>query len=142
MAEGRLVVSEDYQNDASASTAVREAGIESGMSAPVHESGRPVGSLTVASYEPGRRYSSIERDMLLAFADHASLALSDARSIQAMREADAERIQARFRSLVEQLVGHDHRDRLRRARSSIASPSVERTLVLPEAATPAPRSRS
>ena len=70
------------------------------MAAPVHESGPSVGSLIVASYDSGRRYSSIERDMLLAFADHASLALSDARSIQAMREADAARIQARFRSLV------------------------------------------
>ena len=27
------------------------------------ESGRPVGSLTVASYQPGRRYSSIEREL-------------------------------------------------------------------------------
>jgi PAS domain S-box-containing protein len=131
MAEGRLVVSEDYQNDESASKLFKERGIQAGMSAPVHESGRPVGSLTVASYQAGRRYSSIERDMLLAFADHASLALSDARSIQAMREADAARIQARFRSLV-----NSSSDMITVIDSAgqivFASPSVERSLVLPE----------
>jgi PAS domain S-box-containing protein len=131
MAEGRLVVSEDYQSDEDASSVFRARGIRAGMSAPVHESGRPVGSLTVASYQPGRRYSSIERDMLLAFADHASLALSDARSIQAMREADAARIQARFRSLV-----NSSSDMITVIDSAgqivFASPSVERTLVLPQ----------
>jgi PAS domain S-box-containing protein len=131
IADGRLVVSEDYQEDEGASKLFLERGIQAAMSAPVHESGRPVGSLTVASYQPGRRYSSIERDMLLAFADHASLALSDARSIQAMREADAARIQARFRSLV-----NSSSDMITVIDSDgqivFASPSVERSLVLPE----------
>jgi PAS domain S-box-containing protein len=131
IAEGRLVVSEDYQGDENASSVFRDRGIRAAMAAPVHESGRPVGSLIVASHDPGRRYSSIERDMLLAFADHASLALSDARSIQAMREADAARIQARFRSLV-----NSSSDMITVIDSAgqvvFASPSVERTLVLPE----------
>jgi signal transduction histidine kinase len=35
----------------------------------------------------GRRYSHTEREVLLAFAQHASLALGDARIIEAMREA-------------------------------------------------------
>jgi PAS domain S-box-containing protein len=128
--EGRLIVSEDYQSDTRASSPFREHGIRAAMSAPVHESGRPVGALTVASYQPGRRYSSIERDMLLAFADHASLALSDARNIQAMREADAARIQARFRSLV-----NSSSDMITVIDSAgqivYASPSLERALVLP-----------
>jgi two-component system, cell cycle sensor histidine kinase and response regulator CckA len=131
MSEGRLVVSEDYQADENGASMFKGRGIQAGMSAPVHEAGRPVGSLTVASYQPGRRYSSIERDMLLAFADHASLALSDARSIQAMREADAARIQARFRSLV-----NSSSDMITVIDSGgqivFASPSVERALVLPE----------
>jgi PAS domain S-box-containing protein len=131
MSDGRLVVSEDYQRDDAASKLFRERGITAAMSAPVHEAGRPVGSLTVASYQPGRRYSSIERDMLLAFADHASLALSDARSIQAMREADAARIQARFRSLV-----NSSSDMITVIDSAgqivFASPSLERSLVLPD----------
>ena len=131
MADGRLVVSEDYQRDEAASGLFRDRGIRAAMAAPVHESGRAVGSLIVASNQPGRRYSSIERDMLLAFADHASLALSDARSIQAMREADAARIQARFRSLV-----NSSSDMITVIDSAgqivFASPSVERALVLPE----------
>ena len=131
LADGRLVVSENYQDDAYAAQTFRERGLRAVMSAPVHESGRTVGTLTVASYQPGRRYSSIERDMLLAFADHASLALSDARSIQAMREADAARMQARFRSLV-----NSSSDMITVIDSAgqivYASPSVERSLVLPD----------
>jgi PAS domain S-box-containing protein len=131
IADGRLVVSENYQEDAYAAQTFRERGLRAVMSAPVHESGRTVGALTVASYQPGRRYSSIERDMLLAFADHASLALSDARSIQAMREADAARMQARFRSLV-----NSSSDMITVIDSAgqivYASPSVERSLVLPD----------
>jgi PAS domain S-box-containing protein len=101
MAEGRLVVTEDYQGDPTALDSFKARGIQASMAAPVHEQGRIVGSLVVASYQPGRHYTAIERDMLMAFADHASLALSDSRRIEAMRERDAERIQARFRSLVQ-----------------------------------------
>ena len=132
MAEGQLVVTEDYQRDPSATARFKERGIEAGMGAPVHEQGRIVGSLIVASYQPGRRYTAIERDMLMAFADHASLALSDSRRIEAMRERDAERIQARFRALVQHssdmimVVASD-------ARILYVSPSVERTVELGEA---------
>jgi two-component system, cell cycle sensor histidine kinase and response regulator CckA len=101
LAEGRLVVSEDYQSDPTALDSYKERGLAACMGAPIFEQGRVVGSLVVASYKPGRRYSLIERDMLTAFADHASLALSDSRRIEAMRERDAERIHARYRSLVQ-----------------------------------------
>jgi len=134
MAEGRLVVSEEYQRDPTATARFKERGIEAGMGAPVHEQGRIVGSLIVASYQPGRRYTAIERDMLMAFADHASLALSDSRRIEVMRERDAERIQARFRALVQNssdmimVVAPD-------ARLLYVSPSVERAVELGEGAT-------
>jgi two-component system cell cycle sensor histidine kinase/response regulator CckA len=134
MAEGRLVVTEDYQRDPAGTARYRERGIEAGMAAPVHEQGRIVGSLVVASYQPGRRYTAIERDMLMAFADHASLALSDSRRIEAMRELDAERIQARFRALVQNssdmimVVAPD-------ARILYVSPSVQRTVDLEEGGT-------
>jgi PAS domain S-box-containing protein len=132
MAEGRLVVTEDYQRDPTAMERLKRRGIEASMAAPVHEHGRVVGSLVVASYQPGRRYTAIERDMLMAFADHASLALSDSRRIEAMRERDAERIQARFRALVQNssdmimVVSPD-------GRILYVSPSVERTVELTEA---------
>jgi PAS domain S-box-containing protein len=134
MAEGRLVVAEDYQRNPIATARYRERGIEAGMAAPVHEQGRVVGSLIVASYQPGRRYTAIERDMLMAFADHASLAMSDSRRIEAMRERDAERIQARFRALVQNssdmimVVAPD-------ASVLYVSPSVQRTVELEEGGT-------
>jgi PAS domain S-box-containing protein len=127
MAEGKLVVVQNYQHDPTGLDAYRDRGIESGMAAPVHEQGRVVGSLVVASYSRGRRYTAIERDMLMAFADHASLALSDSRRIEAMRERDAERIQARFRALVQN--SSDMITVIAPAGEILyASPSVERTL--------------
>jgi PAS domain S-box-containing protein len=105
-------------------------GIRAGMAAPVHELGRPIGAVVVASRHPGRRYSSIERDILVAFADHASLALSDSRKIQALREADAARMQARFSSLVKS--SSDMITVIDSAGEIVfASPSVERTLEPP-----------
>ena len=39
------------------------------------------------SYDPGRTYSRIEQEVLLAFAEQASLALKDARTVDAMHQA-------------------------------------------------------
>ena len=41
-----------------------------------------VGSLVVATHRPGRTYSQAERETLLAFAEHASLALTDAKTVE------------------------------------------------------------
>jgi diguanylate cyclase (GGDEF)-like protein len=57
------------------------------MAAPVHVNGEPVGCLLVCSSEESRRYSPPEQEALLALAEHASLALQDARAIDAMRKA-------------------------------------------------------
>jgi diguanylate cyclase (GGDEF)-like protein len=51
------------------------------MAAPVREEGRVIGSIVVASHRPGRRYGSDDQEVLLAFAEHASLALTDARMV-------------------------------------------------------------
>ena len=83
--------------------------------------------------KPDRRYSALEQDMLTVFADHASLALADSRRIEAMRERDAERSQARFRALVQ----HSS-DMITviapQGEILYASPSVARTLDLGEEA--------
>ncbi len=47
----------------------------------MREHGEVVGSLVVATHRAGRRYSKAEREMLVAFAEHASLALTDARTV-------------------------------------------------------------
>jgi len=86
VSEGRLVVFEDYVRCDGRLPAFVADGITSAMAAPVFEAGRIVGSLTVATRRPGRRYSEAERDVLQAFAEHASLALNDARTVEALRQ--------------------------------------------------------
>src|SRR4051812_33623796 len=82
IAENRLVVEEAYSSWERGLPAYRERGLQAAMAAPVHDNGVPVGSLTVASFRPGRRYTQTEREVLAAFAEHASLALSDARNFE------------------------------------------------------------
>ena len=62
-------------------------GLCAAMAAPVHENGAVVGGLFVASSTPNRAYSVADRECLLAFADHVSLAVTDAQTVQAMRDA-------------------------------------------------------
>jgi diguanylate cyclase (GGDEF)-like protein len=58
------------------------------MAAPVYERSRVVGSLGVASTEPGREYGAREQQALLSLAEHASLALNHARAVEeAVHEA-------------------------------------------------------
>jgi diguanylate cyclase (GGDEF)-like protein len=52
------------------------------MAAPVREEGRVIGSIVVASRRAGRRYGADDQEALLAFAEHASLALTDARMVR------------------------------------------------------------
>ena len=85
--ENRLVVWEDYARSGAALPVFVKDGLAAAMGAPVHEGSKPVGSLVVASYTQGRRYSHTEREVLQAFAQHAGLALGDARLVEAMREA-------------------------------------------------------
>ena len=71
--EGRLVVVEDGDGRAKAA-----------MAAPVHEQGEIVGALVVRSLEPARTYTRAEQGMLSTLAEHASLALTDARTVGTM----------------------------------------------------------
>ena len=83
-AEGRLVVVEDYAaDDAGTCPAFAADGIRAALAAPVHEHGR--GRRQPRGRHPPRRaarYSQAEREMLLAFAEHASLALNDAKTVE------------------------------------------------------------
>jgi diguanylate cyclase (GGDEF)-like protein len=56
------------------------------VSAPVHIHGVPAGAL-VASTRDGAPVGPVERSLLYSFAEHASLALTDARTVEAMQEA-------------------------------------------------------
>lgn len=57
------------------------------MAAPVHDSGTVTGSLLVGSYRPDRMYTSPDMQTLRAFAEHISLALTDANTVDRMHQA-------------------------------------------------------
>jgi signal transduction histidine kinase len=85
--ENRLVIMHEYDQVPTALQPLAREGLKAAMAAPVYERGEVAGSLVIASYKPGRRYSEVEQEVLLAFAQHASLALSDAKTVDAMLEA-------------------------------------------------------
>jgi diguanylate cyclase (GGDEF)-like protein len=78
MAADQVVVVSDYPNHASAIPILVEKGLQTAAAAPLRQDGRPIGSLVVASFTPGRKYSAIQLDALGAFAEHASMCLTDA----------------------------------------------------------------
>ena len=125
-AEERLVLMDDYAKDGGMGVFV-EHGIVAAMAAPVYDDGRLAGALTVASTVPGHVYSTAEQEMLLAFAEHASLALTDARRINARHAQVVREAEDRFRALVENstdvitVVGDD-------LLIEYQAPSVERAL--------------
>jgi diguanylate cyclase (GGDEF)-like protein len=77
-----LVVIEGYGDDDAAIPAFAESGVRSAMATPVREGGKVVGSLTVAREVEDHAYTEAEREILVAFAKHASIALTDARTVQ------------------------------------------------------------
>lgn len=88
IAEDRLVIIDDYETAPTAIAVLASDRLQAAMAAPVREYGRVVGSLVVATYHPGRRYSEGEQEALLSLAEHTSLALTDAKTVEAMREAE------------------------------------------------------
>lgn len=87
IAENRLVVIDDYSEPGRGIPTLAAERLSTAMAAPVREAGKVVGSLVVATYTLDRHYTEEEQEALLALAEHASLALTDARTVEAMREA-------------------------------------------------------
>ncbi|MBA2724498.1 MAG: GAF domain-containing protein [Actinobacteria bacterium] len=98
MLEDRLVVVTDYSHSERGIHALKEQGLEAAMAAPVRENGRAIGSLVVATYRADRTYKESEKEALLALAEHCSLAIADAKVVEAMR--DAEHAREMFLALV------------------------------------------
>ena len=82
--EDRLVVVDDYAAEGGAIPLFVDNDLQAAMAAPVHENGLVVGSLLVSSWKKGRRYDHDAQELLRAIAQHASLALSDAKTVNAM----------------------------------------------------------
>ncbi|MDA0185750.1 EAL domain-containing protein [Solirubrobacter phytolaccae] len=74
MPTGLVVLDEPDQPE------LRNEDAEAVMVAPVSRNGVRCGILTVASRHAGRRYGPDEREAMVAFAEHASVALTDARN--------------------------------------------------------------
>ena len=83
--ENRLVITDDYQHELGRADPQGHFGTHAAMAAPVHRDGAPVGVISVAALDPSRRFTEAEQEVLLAFAQHVSLALNDASAVHQMR---------------------------------------------------------
>jgi diguanylate cyclase (GGDEF)-like protein len=86
VSEDRLVMGEAGESAELLPDFVAE-GAKVALAVPVHEHGTVVGSLAVASADPERRFSPSDQETLLAYAEHASLALAAAKTVDTMRQA-------------------------------------------------------
>jgi diguanylate cyclase (GGDEF)-like protein len=82
--EGRLVAVDLHGQDSAAIAALGKAGLTACMAAPVYEGGEVLGSISTASYRPGRSYSAADQALLNTMAQQVSLALTDARIVSTM----------------------------------------------------------
>ncbi len=82
-----LVLAEAYPDSAIPLPSMVDDGVQASMAAPVFQGDDVVGSLVVATRVPGRRYTTSEQEMLVAFAEHVGLALNDARTVAALHQA-------------------------------------------------------
>ncbi|OLB73638.1 MAG: hypothetical protein AUI14_25785 [Actinobacteria bacterium 13_2_20CM_2_71_6] len=83
----RLVVMNDYAGDPNALPELVANQIVSAMAVPVHDSGRVVGSLAIGSFRPDRVYGQTDQEVLRVFGEHVSLAVTDAKTQEAMYQA-------------------------------------------------------
>jgi diguanylate cyclase (GGDEF)-like protein len=82
-----LVMVEDYIASPIAIPAVAATSLTAAMAVPVHENGTVVGSLAVATYAGPHAWDQQSQEVLSAFAEHVSLALTDAQTLAAMNQA-------------------------------------------------------
>ena len=105
VAEDRVVVMNDYASNPNALPSFAADKLSAAMGAPVRENGVVTGSLVVGTYDPERTYTKAEQDLLMALAEHASLAIMDARTVDAVQVAESKLIQAQKMEAVGQLAG-------------------------------------
>src|SRR3989440_248113 len=84
---GELVRTDDYPRSGYANPELVARGARAAMAAPVRENGAVVGSLVTVSFRPGHRFTEIQEQTLLAFADQVSIALSDAKTLATAQHA-------------------------------------------------------
>ncbi|MEV6306206.1 EAL domain-containing protein [Actinoplanes sp. NPDC051861] len=82
-----LVAVDDYANSPIAVPEVARAKLKSVMAVPVHENGVVVGAMFAGTVAARREWDKAAQEMLLAFAEHVSLAITDARTLREMSQA-------------------------------------------------------
>ncbi|HUB70756.1 MAG TPA: EAL domain-containing protein [Acidimicrobiales bacterium] len=80
--------------------------LRSAMAAPVRIEGKAAGSLVVGTARAGRPYPPSEQAILTAFAEHAGIAINDARAVQATKKALDD---AKFQATHDELTGLPNR---------------------------------
>jgi diguanylate cyclase (GGDEF)-like protein len=87
MERDELVVTTAYQQHDRALPGLVAAGITASVSAPVRRRNEVVGALTVSSLEPGRDFARDEIETVLLLAGYASVALTDALTLDQRQKA-------------------------------------------------------
>ncbi|WP_436524417.1 putative bifunctional diguanylate cyclase/phosphodiesterase [Actinoplanes sp. HUAS TT8] len=82
-----LVAVDDYANSPIAVPEIVRAQLKSVMAVPVHEDDVVVGALFVGSFHDVREWDRPSQEILQAFAEHVSLAITDARTLREMNHA-------------------------------------------------------
>jgi diguanylate cyclase (GGDEF)-like protein len=82
-----LVVLDDYPTAPGNLPDAAALAIQTAMAAPVHENSTVIGSLAIATRRRGRVYSRADQETLQVFAEQVSLAVTDARTQDAIHQA-------------------------------------------------------
>jgi diguanylate cyclase (GGDEF)-like protein len=82
-----VVVLHGYAETSSLIAELTDGRLCASMAAPVHDSGTVTGSLMVGSHRQTRAYTASDVQTLRAFAEHVSLALTDANTVDRMYQA-------------------------------------------------------
>jgi diguanylate cyclase (GGDEF)-like protein len=82
-----VVVLHGYAETSSLIAELTDGRLCASMAAPVHDSGTVTGSLMVGSHRQTRSYTASDVQTLRAFAEHVSLALTDANTVDRMYQA-------------------------------------------------------
>ena len=84
IADGRIIVVDKHTDSITRLVPSEWAaeGLRAGMAAPLFEGGEVIGSLGLASRDPNRAYTTRDQQVLLALAEHTSLAMNHARALE------------------------------------------------------------
>ncbi|HWI22719.1 MAG TPA: EAL domain-containing protein [Baekduia sp.] len=82
--DGELKVIDDYLNGTETIEEFKALGVSSVMAAPVFEEGAVNGCLIVPFYGEPHEFSTAEKETLTTLAEHVSLALTDAKTVESM----------------------------------------------------------